>query len=160
KIYPTTTQVNCQTTPLMNQELIVNVLDPNILNPNILNPNILNPNILNPNILNSAILDATFHLAPYESAKVALRVIDLDKTDNNKITINGQPLPDPTPGVPQVFPIESVQIGGADLNAAIVAQEVNSDDAARGITTPPAATSRLTIITQELPSGKVGSAYS
>ena len=160
KIYPTASQANCQPAPLMNQELIVNILDPNILNPNILNPNILNPNILNPNILNPDILNATFYLAPYETAKVALRAIDLDKTDNNRITVNGQPVPDPTPGVPQVFPIESVQIAGADLNAAIIAQEVNTLDAANGITTPPAATSRLTIITQELPSGRVGQPYS
>src|SRR6185503_16049985 len=48
----------------------------------------------------------------------------------------------------------------ADVNASIIAQEVNSEDAAKGITTPPAATARLTIITQELPSGRVGQPYS
>jgi hypothetical protein len=159
KIYATAAQSNCQSTETAHEELIVNIQNPNILNPDILNPNILNPNILNPNILNPDILNATFYLAPYETAKVALRVIDQDKTDNKTITVNGQPLPTPTPGVPLVFPIESIQIAGADLNAAIVAQEVNTEDAARGITTPPAATARLTIITQELPSGQVGKPY-
>jgi hypothetical protein len=150
KIYATPTLDNCSTKPTMHQELVVNILNPDILNPDILNPDILNPDILN----------ASFYLAPFESAKVALRVIDKDKNDAVQVTVNGAPIPTPTPGVPQVFPIQSVQIGAAVVNAAIVAQEVNTEDAAQGVTSPPAATARLTIVTQELPSGRVGQAYS
>jgi hypothetical protein len=133
----------------LHQELISNLRNPDILNPDILNPDILNPDILNPDILN-----ASFYLAPGETAKVALRVIDLDKNDNINITVGGNP---PTPGV---YPIESVQVGGSDVNAAVVAEAVNTEDAARGITSPRVATARLTVVTQELPSGRVGEPYS
>ncbi len=149
KVYTTPASDNCIVKPSMHQELVVNILNPDVLNPDVLNPDVLNPDILN----------ATFYLAPFESAKVALRVIDRDKNDDAQITINGAPVPPPTPGVAQVFPIESVQIAAADVNAVIVAQEVNTPDAVQGITTPPAATARLTIVTQELPSGRVGQAY-
>jgi hypothetical protein len=144
-----------------SQELVVNILNPDILNPDILNPDILNPDILNPDILNPDILNATFPLAPGEIAKVALRVIDLDTTDGEEISINGVPLPAPVPGNPSTLgvKIEDIQIGDAIVNAAIIAHDVNSDDAAAGITTPPAATAGLTIVTQELPSGRVSDAY-
>ncbi len=144
-----------------SQELVVNILNPDILNPDILNPDILNPDILNPDILNPDILNATFPLAPGEIVKVALRVIDLDTTDGEEFTINGAPLPPPDPNTSSTLgvPIEDIQIGDGTLNAAIIAHDVNSDDAAAGITTPPAATAGLTIVTQQLPSGRVGDAY-
>ncbi len=168
KNHLTPTALNCGQTQSgatvgekINQELVVNILNPDILNPDILNPDILNPDILNPDILNPDILNAAFPLAPGEIAKVALRVIDLDTTDGEQFTINGAPLPPPDPNTSSTLgvPIEDIQVGDATINAAIIAHDVNSDDAAAGITTPPAATAGLTIVTQELPSGRVGDAY-
>ncbi|MCH8807535.1 MAG: putative Ig domain-containing protein, partial [Planctomycetes bacterium] len=69
------------------------------------------------------------------------------------------PLPEPGTSSTLGVPVEDLQVGDATLNAAIIAHDVNSDDAAAGITTPPAATAGLTIVTQELPSGRVGDDY-
>jgi len=127
-----------------HEQLVVNVLNPDILNPDILNPDILNPDIRN----------TTFFIAPGESAKVQFRVFDLDKFDGNVIKI--VPRPSHTSGDMSNNVFGDVEIGGQPLNASMVSLAVDTADAQAGITQPTAATTRLTIITTMLASGRVG----
>lgn len=163
---PTTTITGCNVVDQPHQELLVNIIDPNILNPNILNPNILNPNILNPDIRN-----ASFSLGPDERAQIALRILDLDRRDQNKLTI---PVSSPDPTVPdvqtaftdQVFfqqevrgPNGEVQVETTPVVTSSASLAVNTVDADAGITQPPIATSILTITSGNLSAGQVQEPY-
>ncbi len=128
---------------------------------NIINPDILNPDILNPDILNSDLTDASLYLAPGDTARIQLRVFDLDKFDSNVITIKSTS----SARAARMLSTEAreldlgtfadVQIGGQPLTAAVVSEAVDTTAAQAGITQPSAATTRLTITTTVLPAGQV-----
>jgi hypothetical protein len=96
------------------------------------------PDILNdPDILNPSLGDATFPMASGETVNARLRIVYPNKTDN--ITFNVTP---------------------QTVTAAVIAHDVDSTDAAAGITQPSLATTQFTIITTSLPLATVGSSYS
>jgi len=122
----------------------------NLTNPNIVNPNIVNPNIVNPNIVNAAIENATFTVGPGEKVRVTLRVLDEGITQ-------GQAFIAETAG-PSVQAFSTQEFIDS-LGFAVTSQAVNSEDAAQGITTPPAAASLLVIATPSLPDGFAHQVY-
>jgi hypothetical protein len=138
----------CELKQEPHHELVLNVV-----NPNIVNPNIVNPNIVNPNIVNSSIENATFSVGPGEEVIVDLRVLDTGVSLGAGATtfkaLSSKP---------------SIQAFSVDdfidsLGFAVTSQAVNSEDAAQGIQTPPAAATTLVIGTSSLPDGVVGVDY-
>ncbi len=136
---------------------------------NIVNPDILNPDILNPDILNSDVRNSSLFVAPGDSIRVQLRVFDLDKFDANVIQI--KPSKSSTTNAAKTLMafaaesldlgiFEDVQIGGQPLTASVVSQAVDTDKAQAGITQPTSVTTRLTVTTTVLPSGRIGESFS
>src|SRR5439155_19646227 len=133
---------------------------------NILNPDILNPDILNPDILNSDVRNASVFIAPGDAARVQLRVFDLDKFDSNVIKIQ-QSTSTTAKNLLAAGAVDldlglfgDVEIAGQPLTASLVSHAVDTASAQAGITQPSAATTRLTITTTVLPSGRVGEPFS
>ncbi len=133
---------------------------------NIINPDILNPDILNPDILNSDVRNASLYLAPGDTARIQLRVFDLDKFDSSVIRI-GSPKSAQANRILSAEAIDvdlgifdDVEIGGQQLTASLVSNAVDTAAAQAGITQPAAATTRLTVTSTVLPAGQVGVPYS
>jgi hypothetical protein len=147
----------CKVVNIPHQELLVNVRNPEILNPDILNPDILNPNVQN----------ATYYAEPGETIKIKLRVLNLDK-DVNQITVTNSSgltrtlTADGGKAVQEliVAPLDRIAFNGEPLNAAVVAHEVNTEDAEDGVTQPPVATTALTVTTASLPLAQQNAPYS
>jgi sugar lactone lactonase YvrE len=137
----------CELKQEPHHELVLNVV-----NPNIVNPNIVNPNIVNPNIVNSSIENATFSVAPGEEVIVDLRVLDTGVASSGLTTFKA------LSSGPSIQAL-NVQDFIDSLGFAVTSQAVNSDDAAQGIQTPPAAATTLVIGTSSLPDGVVGIGY-
>jgi len=133
---------------------------------NIVNPDILNPDILNPDILNGDVRNVSLFIAPGDTAKVQLRVFDLDKFDANVIQIKPRTSsPARSTLANPAFDLDlglfgDLEIGGEPITAALVSQAVDTAAAQAGITQPSAATTSLTVTTTVLPAGRVASPFS
>jgi hypothetical protein len=127
RVYKTPIVVDCEL-----GEQSQNVLLANIVNPRFVTSaaGLTNPDITNPDITN-----ATLALAPGESARITLRVIDPDRNDG--ITFNA----------------------AANVSPVVVAQAVNTVDVAQGSTTPPFTTPALVVLAATLPFGVTGAEY-
>ena len=124
---PITGQPTCSLGLQTQNILVVNVFDPVFASAD---------GTTAPDITNPDLTSATVTLAPGETARATLRIVDRD----------------PTSGTTASALVQQVA-------TAVVSQSVNSDDAANGITQPPVASSALLINTSALPSAIVGSPY-
>jgi uncharacterized repeat protein (TIGR01451 family) len=91
--------------------------------------------VANPRLQNPRLQNPTLALAPGESATLTLRIVDLNRFDGNSYDASGAVTP------------------------AVVAQSVNTEDAAAGSTTPPV-TIPLTIATTSLAPAAPGAPFS
>lgn len=122
------------------KQQISNVLVANIANPQFVYPtSAAAPDLTNPDLTN-----ATISLAPGETGKITLRVVDPDRTSGPQLC--GTPTQPCTPGNPVQFN------PGQALQPAAVPQPLNT-----GATVPVAA---LIIATLSLPDGQLGAPYS
>jgi hypothetical protein len=125
KVYATPVINACALTLQTTTELLTNLNHPVFSSA---------PDVSNPDISNAAI--PTIALAPNETAKVTLRVVNPDRTTNTTF--------DPTAAV-----ITTVTSHGADTANFLA-----------GNPQPPVASSRLIILTSTVPNGQAGASYS
>lgn len=136
---PTTNGLDCGLKSEPHHELLSN-----IVNPNMFNPNMFNPNMFNPNMFNAGIENATFSVPPGDEVSVLLRLIEENPAEA-KFLANGE-----------LFDLKTF---AEETGGGVTAQEVNTEDAQAGITTPPAASTKLLVGTSHLPDGTVNTVY-
>ncbi len=122
RTYTTPVARGCDLGEEKHEVVIANIRNPQFSDPS----NLGNPDTANPNV-------PTLSLAPGESAKITLRIVDPNRFDN--ITFNP----------------------ATDVSPVLVAQAVNTLDALGGVTQPPVT---LTVTTTSLPDGTGGAPYS
>jgi hypothetical protein len=127
KFYLTPVAANCTLAEEPHNVLIANIPNPQFTT----DPaDLANPDITNPDITN-----ATLSLAPDETAKITLRVVDKNRFDT--VTFNA----------------------ATAVSPAAITQAVNTEDVAAGKTEPTVKVPPITIVTAALPAGEVGTAY-
>ncbi len=110
KVYKTPVVQGCDVLTQPQTVLLANIPNPTFVNGGVANPDIANPDIANPDIAN-----LTIALAPGDTARITLRVLDPDRTD--AVTFNA----------------------AQAVTPAVVAQAVNTPDVQQGITQPTVA---------------------
>jgi YVTN family beta-propeller protein len=149
KIYttPITTFADCTIKQETRSQLVSNIVNPDVTNANPNNPDVTNPDVTNPDVTN-----ATLSLAPGETARITLRVVDPDRSDNVVKTVTM------ADGSQRQVLVDAAFDASQNVSTAVVSQAVNTQDAQNGVTTPPAVIA-LTIDTTSLPDGLIGSPY-
>ncbi len=130
--YKTPAADGCELTEAVQQQELVNVLNPEILDRN--DPGQI-PDLFDPDNPDTGLDNPTFYLDPGDTAYATLLIVDLD-------------------------PLAGDDFGAEDVWAAVVAQAVNTDDAANGETKPDYDTDFLIITTTSLPDATAGVLYS
>ena len=110
KVYKTPVVQGCDILTQPQTVLLANIPNPTFVNGGIANPDIANPDIANPDIAN-----LTIALAPGDTARITLRVVDPNR--NDAVTFNA----------------------AQAVTPAVVAQAVNTTDVAQGIVQPTVA---------------------
>ena len=128
KVYKTPVVQGCEILTQPQTVLLANIPNPTFVNGGIANPDIANPDIANPDIAN-----LTIALAPGDTARITLRVVDPNR--NDAVTFNA----------------------AQAVTPAVVAQAVNTTDVAQGIVQPTVAAPLAD--SAPAPGGTSGGAY-
>ena len=128
KVYKTPVVSGCEVLTQPQTVLLANIPNPTFVNGGIANPDIANPDIANPDIAN-----LTIALAPGDTARITLRVLDPNR--NDAITFNA----------------------AQAVTPAVVAQAVSTPAVQQGITQPSVAAPLTN--SQPVPGGTSGGAY-
>lgn len=126
KIYTTPVSSNCTLKLQTTTEVLTNIIAPVFSSLG---------SVGNPDVSNAAIGNATLTLAPNDTARITMRVVNPDRNTNANF--------DPSQAV----------------IAAATAHAVDTTDLSNGVTQPPVGASKLLILTTSLASGQVGTPY-
>ncbi len=126
RIYTTPVSVGCSLKLQTTTEVLTNIVNPVFSTFD---------SIGNPDVSNAAIGNATLSLAPNDTARITLRVVNPDKNTNTN------------------FDASKAVVTSATSHA------VDTPDLAAGSNQPPVGASQLVIVAMQLPSGQVGTLY-
>src|SRR4029450_2710409 len=115
KIYttPITTFADCTIKQETRSQLVTNIVNPDVTNADPNNPDVTNPDVTN----------ATRSLAPDETARITLRVVDPDRSDNVVRTVTM------ADGTQRQVLVDAAFDASQSVSTAVVSQAVNTQDA-------------------------------